>query len=45
VINGDTAAITGTGVHKELGSFASLRTETFNGAGQVRAWRTRGDDA
>jgi hypothetical protein len=39
MLNGDTAAIGGTGVYKELGTFANLWTVTFNGRGKCRAFR------
>jgi ketosteroid isomerase-like protein len=39
MINGDTAAIEGTGVYRELGTFANLWTVTFNAAGTCRVFR------
>ncbi|MFF1653789.1 nuclear transport factor 2 family protein [Streptomyces sp. NPDC058251] len=38
-INGDTAAIEGTGRYKELGTFANLWTVTFDGNGRCAVFR------
>lgn len=38
-INGDTAAIEGTGVYTKLGTFANLWTVTFDKAGKCRVFR------
>jgi hypothetical protein len=39
MINGDTAAIRGTGVYKELGTFANLWTVTFDDHGKCTMFR------
>ncbi|WP_329586027.1 nuclear transport factor 2 family protein [Kitasatospora sp. NBC_01250] len=39
MINGDTAAIKGTGVYKELGTFANLWTVTFDNQGSCAMFR------
>ncbi|MEU4115658.1 nuclear transport factor 2 family protein [Kitasatospora sp. NPDC028055] len=39
LINGDTAAIRGTGVYKELGTFANLWTVTFDDQGSCAMFR------
>lgn len=38
-INGDTAAVEGTGVYKELGTFANLWTVTFDQKGKCVMFR------
>ncbi|WP_370063006.1 hypothetical protein [Streptacidiphilus sp. MAP5-3] len=38
-INGDTAAIEGTGRYKELGTFANLWTVTFDRNGRCTVFR------
>jgi hypothetical protein len=39
MINGDTAAVGGTGVYKELGTFANLWTVTFDDHGTCVLFR------
>lgn len=39
MITGDTAAIGGTGVYKELGTFTNLWTVTFNESGRCTLFR------
>jgi hypothetical protein len=44
MINGDTAAVNGTGVYTELGSFANLMVVTLDGSGRatmLRLWNNQ----